>query len=95
MSLFGGDRDISLFRHLNRELINNIVDTKVDIIKHAIRDIKENLYGEALGKQYFTNVRVVCLIDQGSTEIVDTDFGQDIEKPFTFRFSVKLNIIFK
>ena len=42
MSLFGGDRDISLFRHLNRELINNIVDTKVDIIKHAIRDIKEN-----------------------------------------------------
>ena len=86
MSLFGGDRDISLFRHLNRELINNIVDTKVDIIKHAIRDIKENLYGEALGKQYFTNVRVGCLIDQGSTEIVDTDFGPDIEKPVTFRF---------
>ena len=55
MALFGGQRDISLFRSINRELINNIIDTKVDIIKHAIKDIKENLYGEALGKQYFKN----------------------------------------
>ena len=57
MSIFGGDRDISLFRHINRELINNIIDTKVDIVKAAIKDIKENLYGEALGKQYFPSAR--------------------------------------
>ena len=86
MSIFGGDRDISLFRHINRELINNIIDTKVDIVKAAIKDIKENLYGEALGKQYFQNVRVGCLIEQGSTEIEDTDFGPDINKSVTFRF---------
>ena len=86
MALFGGDRDISLFRHINRELINDIIDTQVDIIKHAIRDIKENLYGEALGKQYFQNVRVGCLIEQGSTEIEDTEFGPDVNKTVTFRF---------
>ena len=40
MALFGGQRDISLFRHINRELINDIIDTKVDIVKHAIKDIK-------------------------------------------------------
>jgi len=86
MALFGGDRDISLFRHINRELINDIIDTQVDIIKHAIRDIKENLYGEALGKQYFQNVRVGCLIEQGTTEIEDTEFGPDVNKTVTFRF---------
>ena len=86
MALFGGDRDISLFRHINRELINDIIDTQVDIIKHAIRDIKENLYGEALGKQYFKNLRVGCLIEQGSTEIEDTEFGPDVNKTVTFRF---------
>ena len=86
MALFGGSRDISLFRHINRELINEIIDTKVDIIKHAIRDIKENLYGEALGKQYFQNVRVGCLIEAGSTEIEETEFGPDLEKSCEFRF---------
>ena len=83
MSIFGGDRDISLFRHINRELINNIIDTKVDIVKAAIKDIKENLYGEALGKQYFQNVRVGCLIEQGSTEIEDSEFGPDVNKDVT------------
>ena len=86
MTLFGGQRDISLFRNINRELINDIIDTRVDIIKAAIKDIKENLYGEALGKQYFQNVRVGCLIEQGSTEIVDEEFGPDVNKEVTFRF---------
>jgi len=86
MTLFGGQRDISLFRNINRELINDIIDTRVDIIKAAIKDIKENLYGEALGKQYFQNVRVGCLIEQGSTEIEDSEFGPDVNKEVTFRF---------
>mgnify|MGYP003637823091 CR=1 FL=1 len=86
MALFGGQRDMSLFRSLNRELINDIVDTKVDIIKSAIKDMKENLYGEALGKQYFQNVRVGCLIEQGDTEIEDTEFGPDVNKIVTFKF---------
>ena len=86
MELFGGERDISLFRRINRELINEFIDTQVDIVKHAIKDIKENLYGEALGKQYFKNVRVGCLIEQGSTELDDTEFGVDINKDVTFKF---------
>ena len=84
MALFGGERDISLFRRINRELINEFIDTQVDIVKHAIKDINENLYGEALGKQYFKNVRVGCLIEQGSTELDDTEFGVDINKALPF-----------
>ena len=74
MTLFGGQRDISLFRNINRELINKIIDTEVDIIKAAIKDIKENLYGEALGKQYFQNVRVGCLrVDTLDTSTAETE----------------------
>jgi len=38
MALFGGQRDISLFRTLNRELINEIIDTEVDIFKAAQKE---------------------------------------------------------
>jgi len=86
MALFGGERDISLFRKLNRELINNIVDTTVDILKSSIKDMDENLYGEVLGKEYFQNVRLGSLIEPGSTEIEDSDFGPDITKSCTFNF---------
>ena len=42
MALFGGQRDISLFRTLNRELINELVDTEVDIFKTSIYDVDDN-----------------------------------------------------
>lgn len=86
MPLFGGERDISLFRHLNRELINNIIDTTVDVLKSSILEMNENLYGEVLGKQYFEAVRVGAIIEQGDTEIVSNDFGQDINKTAIFNF---------
>ena len=86
MALFGGERDISLFRKINRELINNIIDTTVDILKSAIKDMDENLYGEVLGKQYFQNVRVGSLIEPAASEVVSNDFGLDIEKECVFNF---------
>ena len=52
MALFGGQRDISLFRTLNRELINDLVDTEVDIFKTSVYDVNDNLYGEAINKIY-------------------------------------------
>ena len=92
MALFGGERDISLFRKINRELINNIIDTTVDILKSAIKDMDENLYGEVLGKQYFQNVRVGSLIEPAGSEMVSNDFGLDIEKECVFNFLDKMQV---
>tara|TARA_Y100001938_G_C8095872_1_gene438094 strand:+ start:4403 stop:4915 length:513 start_codon:yes stop_codon:yes gene_type:complete len=86
MALFGGERDISLFRKMNRELINKLVDTTVDILKSSIKDMDENLYGEVLGKEYFQNVRLGSLIEPGGTDIVNSEFGPDITKTCTFNF---------
>lgn len=86
MALFGGQRDISLFRTLNRELINEIIDTEVDIFKAAIHDTVGNLYGEALNKVYKQGVRVACLIDMRDEEWSSDEFGADVNHGAEFKF---------
>jgi len=86
MPLFGSARDISLFRHLNRELMNNLIDTTVDILKSSILDMNENLYGEVVGKEYFQSVRVGALITKESKEYQSTEYGVDVEQSCEFNF---------
>ena len=86
MALFGGSRDISLFRHLNRELINEIIDTRCDIFKYSIFDTKENLYGEALAKVFKPGVRVAGLIEQDGKEYTSEDIGSDYSRQIKFSF---------
>ncbi len=63
MALFGSARDVSLFRTLSRELINEIIDIEVDIFKSAVYDSDTNLYGESINKVYKPGIRVSCLVD--------------------------------
>ena len=44
MALFGGQRDMSLFRTVNKELINDVIDTEVYYYKVIVTDSKTNLY---------------------------------------------------
>jgi len=84
MPLFGKNSDIALFRHLNRELIHDIIDTTVDIMKSSVLDIDENLYGESSGKSYFQAVRVGALISFDKKEFESTEFGLDVTAKATF-----------
>ena len=86
MALFGGERDISLFRNLNKELINKWIDTSVDIFKASVVDTKENLYGEALNKVFFPAVRVGSLIDKESSDWSADELGSDYERQAKFSF---------
>jgi hypothetical protein len=86
MPLFGSARDISLFRHLNRELINNLIDTTVDILKSSILEMNENLYGEVLGKSYWQSVRVGALIEKESKQFEQTEYGTDVQQSCNFKF---------
>jgi hypothetical protein len=86
MALFGSARDASLFRHINKELINDIVQTEVDIYKTSLYDSKTNLYGEALKKTFFAAVRVACLITVDDQAWESDDFGPDVNQGATFAF---------
>jgi hypothetical protein len=86
MSLYGENRDISLFRHLNRELMNNIIEQKVGYYKLALDKSLPNMYGESTKKIYNDPVLINCLIERGDTAPLTNEFGMDITRNMKFRF---------
>ena len=86
MALFGGSRDISLFRHINKELINNIIQQSVGYYKVNLEKTTANVYGESLIKSYNNPVLVNCLIERTSQEWAETEFGTDVTRTITVRF---------
>ena len=86
MALFGGSRDISLFRHINKELINNIIQQSVGYYKVNLDKTTSNLYGESLQKTYNDPVLVNCLIERTPPTWTETEFGTDVTQDITVRF---------
>lgn len=86
MSLYGENRDVSLFRHLNRELINNIIEQKVGYYKLALDKSLPNMYGESTKKIYNDPVLINCLIERGDTDPLTNEFGMDVTRNMKFRF---------
>ncbi|WP_143354694.1 hypothetical protein, partial [Erwinia amylovora] len=86
MSLYGENRDISLFRHLNRELLNNIIETKVGYYKIILDKTTPNLYGESTKKSFNNPVLINCLIERGDTTPLTNEFGMDLTRNMKFRF---------
>ena len=86
MTLFGGSRDISLFNSLNKELINDIIQTEVGYYKFVLERTTANVYGESMGKVYYEPVRIACLIDRNDQSWSSDEFGSDVDQEVGFRF---------
>lgn len=86
MALFGGSRDVSLFHNLNKELINDIIQTEVAYYKFALEQTKINVYGEAPGKNYYEPLKIACLIDKQDQSWSSDAFGSDVNQTIGFRF---------
>jgi hypothetical protein len=87
MPVFGGKRDISLFRFINRELINKIVDTAVDVYKISLSSTKANLYGESTNKIYKVALRLHCLVhDLREQEMSYEEYGVTVNQNVNFTF---------
>jgi len=86
MSLYGENRDVSLFRHLNRELINNIIEQKVGYYKLNLDKTQANIYGESTKKTYNDPVLLNCLIERGDTDPKTDELGMDVTRNMKFRF---------
>ena len=87
MSLFGTSRDASLIRHINRELVNNIIQQQIGYYKINLERTEHNIYGESNGKKIFYDpVLINCLIERNDRITSADSFGPDIEKQLKFRF---------
>ena len=47
MALYGSSRDISLFRHISRELMGNVITQQCALYQFKLEETKVNIYGEA------------------------------------------------
>ena len=86
MPLFGGARDISLFRTMNRELIDNIIQTEIGYYKFVLADSIINVYGESEDKTYYEPLLISCLITKEDQVWNEREFGPDITQQMTFAF---------
>jgi hypothetical protein len=86
MAIFSGQRDMALFRRLNKELINDIIDTEIYYYKMILPDIKSNIYGEASDKIFYNPVKVPCLIDREGRDDKFEEFGNDYARVISFYF---------
>jgi hypothetical protein len=87
MALFGTQRDVSLFRHLSRELMWDIISQQCAFYQLIADQTKVNIYGEAAGSKYYNGpVLLNTLIERGDNASPTDDFGVSFDRPMTFRF---------
>ena len=87
MALFGSIRDASLVRHLNREIMGDIITQQCAVYKLKIAETRVNIYGEASGARYYHDpILLNCLIDRGEMSQPTDDFGVDYSREVEFKF---------
>jgi len=86
MALFGSSKDIKLFNSLSKELIDKIIDTKVDVYKVSVSANNDNLYGEHINKIYDPAIRLACLVELQDPSYIDAEYGTDIDQEAEFSF---------
>ncbi len=85
MAIFGSSRDISTFKLISRELVNDVISQQCGYYKPHLSTTQPNMYGENLLKSYIGPVLFNCLIERGDYTAPVDDFGVDIQRTVTFR----------
>ena len=87
MALFGTQRDVSLFRHMSRELMGDIITEQCAFYKYKLEETKINLYGEAADEKYYMGpVLLNTLVERTDNVYPETDLGTDYNKEIQFSF---------
>jgi hypothetical protein len=79
-------KEFDLINQMNEELIDEIVGQSVDIYKVNIDRTNENVYGESTTKYFDIGFRVNCLIEYAEPEIIQDEFGADLNGNITMFF---------
>jgi len=87
MALFGSSRDVSLVRHLNRELLWDFISQECAYYQFNYDDTKVNMYGEASGAKYYREpVLLNMLVERGDASSPVDDFGVGYDRSMVYRF---------
>ena len=87
MALFGGKRDISLFRKINREFMRNIVSQQCVLYKYKLEQNETNIYGENPNNKFYTEPTILfALISRKDQSHPTDEMGVDFNSDVSFRF---------
>ena len=86
MALYGSTRDVSFFRSISRELINNIIEQEIAYYKINLKATDSNVYGESINKFFNEPFLINCLITRGDQTFSESDFGPDVTRNMGFAF---------
>ena len=83
---FVPQKEVNLMDVINEEIIDEIIGQTVDIYKISVENTNENIYGESTTKYYDRGFRVNCLILFEEPEVVQDEFGADINSGIEMYF---------
>jgi len=87
MAIFTGIRDWSLMRHVNRELLGNVITQQAAFYQYKLEETKVNIYGEAAAEKYYNGPFLFnCLIDRSDEEYGENEEGIQFNQPINFYF---------
>jgi hypothetical protein len=87
MAIFGSARDISMFRHVNRELLWDVITQQCALYKFILDKTTVNMYGEAAGGKFYDGpvlLNSLITVKDNTTPINEfgADFGWSIDVAF-------------
>lgn len=87
MAMYTRQRDVSLVRHLNRELMGNIITQQSAFYKFKLEETRVNLYGEAAGEKFYDGPFLFnCLINRDPQSYPEGNEGVNFNQGIGFFF---------
>jgi hypothetical protein len=85
MPKFVSDRDVSFFKGIARELVDDVIQNALVLFKINLNETKINIYGESMNKTWYPGVEVFGLIDKEPETTTYEGFGADTNQSITFK----------
>ena len=86
MPVFIGPRDMNFITGINKELVDDVIETDVLVYSLDIHDNEVNLYGETLEKVYRPAVKINALITHDDPTSEDTEYGPNVQQNIIVAF---------
>ena len=86
MPKFISDRDVRFFKHIAREIVDDVIENFCVLYKVNLTDTKVNIYGEAIAKTWQPGVSLNVLIDKQQQAQNYEGFGPNTNQTVTYKF---------
>ena len=93
--MFARQRDVSLVRHLNREVMGNVITQQCAIYQFKLEETKVNIYGEAAAEKFYNGPFLFnVLISRQDQQYPENEEGIQFEQSIDFSFEEMVFEIF-